>query len=309
MRLRMMIEIHEGVSWDEWKALAHRAEDVGIDGLFSSDHYTNFHTHRSGGFDTWATLAAIAAVTQRIRLGSLMSPVGFRHPSVLARMVATVDNVSQGRVELALGAGWYEDEYIRNGFPFPSIRDRFDHLAEQLEIITRTWTEDEWDHDGERYHLQGQGGSTPLVQQPHPPLIMGASAKPRSVALAVRYAQEYNIAFATPERCTEVRAPLDRACEKAGRDPETLRLSYMTGVVLGEDAADARSRLRRILADLKRDPEGEAPENWLYGTVEQAAEILAAHARAGAATVYLQNHARNDAAAIDLMGKLATEIA
>ena len=303
-----MIEVQEGVSWEEWLGLARGAEAAGLDGLFSSDHYTNFHTARTGGFDTWTTLSALAAVTERLRLGSLMSPVGFRHPSVLARIVSTVDQISGGRAELGIGAGWYEAEYVRNGFPFPPIRERFDHLEEQLEVITRTWTEDGFDHEGPRYTLKGQGGAAKPVQEPHPPLIMGASAKPRSVRLATRHAREYNVAFATPERCVEVRGILDRACEEATRDPASLGLSYMTVAVLGDDEKDARARLRRVFAEMNRDTDGEPPDNWLYGTVEQAAETLAPYARAGVENVYLQSHARNDPEAVALMGTLATAV-
>ncbi|HWI21338.1 MAG TPA: LLM class flavin-dependent oxidoreductase [Baekduia sp.] len=304
VRVRMMIDIQEGVSWEQWQALALAAEAADVD-LFSSDHYASFHSGRTGGLDAWATLAGVASMTKRIRLGTLMSPVGFRHPSVLARIVTTVDHISAGRVELGLGTGWLEDEYHMNGLPFPSQRERFEHLAEQIEIVIRTWTEDRWDHDGPRYRLRDQTGAPRNVQRPHPPLIMGASARPRSLALAGRYAQEYNIVFCAPERCSEVRAKLDGACDAAGRDPAALRLSLMTPAALGEDEADARARLQRIMRATGRDPDGDVPRHWIVGTVEQAAATLAAYARNGVECVYLQNHDRANDETVALLGRLA----
>jgi F420-dependent oxidoreductase-like protein len=309
LRVRMMMDIQEGVSWAEWQAIARGAENAGLDGLFSSDHYSNFHSDRTGGLDVWATLAALAVETKRLRLGTVMTAVGFRHPSVLARMVATVDHISGGRVELGIGTGWVEVEHKRNGFPYPSMPERFDNLAEQLEIIVRTWTEDGWSHNGPLYHIEGQTGAPRPVQKPHPPVIMGNSAKPRSLALAARYAQEYNVVFCAPEECARVRGLLNQACEAAGRDPKTLRLSYMTNAPIGENEEGARDRLERVLETTRRGPHAGVPNHWLTGTVKQAAESLAPYAGAGVEVVYLQNHDHGNDEAIAVLGQLAREIA
>src|SRR5262245_64808699 len=143
-----MIEGQEGVGWDDWLALAHACEDHGIESLFRSDHYTGIGDVGQGSLDAWATLAALAARTERLRLGTLVSPATYRHPSVLARMAVTVDHVSGGRVEVGLGSGWYEHEHVVNGFPFLDGRSRYELLAEQVEIVVRSWTEDDWSFQG-----------------------------------------------------------------------------------------------------------------------------------------------------------------
>jgi alkanesulfonate monooxygenase SsuD/methylene tetrahydromethanopterin reductase-like flavin-dependent oxidoreductase (luciferase family) len=139
MRICLMIEGQEGVTWDEWVALARAAETAELDGLFRSDHYSAILRSRAGSLDAWATLAALAPLTSRLRLGTMVSPATFRHPSVLARMAVTVDHVSGGRVEVGMGAGWYEREHLENGFPFLDARARFRLFAEQVEIVVRSW--------------------------------------------------------------------------------------------------------------------------------------------------------------------------
>ena len=184
MRVCLMIEGQEGVAWDEWVALARAAEDAGLEGLFRSDHYSAIVQPLAGSLDAWATLAALAPLTSTIRLGTMVSPTTFRHPSVLARLATTVDHVSGGRVELGMGAGWYKREHAENGIPFLDTKARFDLFAEQVEIVVRTWTEEGFDHDGAHYTLRGQTALPKPVQQPHPPLILGGAAKPKAAALA-----------------------------------------------------------------------------------------------------------------------------
>src|SRR5262249_43928666 len=144
-----MIEGQEGVTWDHWVALARAAEDAGLEAMFRSDHYSAIIRPLAGALDAWTTLAGLAAVTARLRLGTLVSPGTFRHPSVLARMATTVDHVSGGRVELGMGAGWYERDHTENGFPFLDARTRFALFAEQVEIVARTWTENGFDFAGD----------------------------------------------------------------------------------------------------------------------------------------------------------------
>jgi len=223
-----MIEGQEGVSWEQWVALARAAEDANLDGLFRSDHYRSIgRGDPAGSLDAWATLSALAAITSRIRLGTLVSPVTFRRAPVLAKMVTTVDHISSGRVELGLGAGWFESEHTAYGFAFPPQRERLDELDRQLAEITRHWTEadDVWPKP---------------VQQPHPPIIVGGSAKPRTVAAAVAHADEYNTVWPTVEEARERKQRLDEAAAAAGRDP--LRCSIMIKLEGSIDELEERLR-------------------------------------------------------------------
>ena len=156
MRVCLMIEGQEGVTWEDWVRLARLAEEHGLEGLFRSDHYTAIIRPEAGALDAWATLAGLAAITERIRLGTLVSPATFRHPSVLARMAVTVDHISGGRVDVGMGAGWYEREHVEHGFPFLDAKQRFELFAEQVEIVVRSWTEDAFDHAGPAFELRGQ---------------------------------------------------------------------------------------------------------------------------------------------------------
>ena len=234
VRLCLMVEGQEDVSWDEWLALADVCERAGLDGLFRSDHYLSVVGRRErASHDAIATLAALAARTERIRLGTLVSPVTFRHPSVLAKSVATIDHVSGGRVELGLGAGWNEGEHAAYGFDFPPLGTRMELLEEQLEIVHRLWTEDSVSFAGRHYRLDDCPALPRPLQQPRPPLILGGNAKPRSVALAVRLADEYNTLLASIDDCRERKSVLVEACEVGGRDPATLPLTLMATCIVG----------------------------------------------------------------------------
>ncbi len=307
-----MVEGQEEVTWEQWLALAEACERAGLEGLFRSDHYLSvFGRDDRGSLDAWATLSGLAARTERIRLGTLVSPVTFRHPSELAKVVATVDHVSGGRVELGLGAGWNEAEHAAYGFPFPDVATRLEILAEQLEIVTRSWTEESFSFRGRHYALEDCRALPKPLQRPRPPLIMGGAARPRSVALAVRFADEYNVVYATVDECRERRARVRAACEAAGRDPDTMRFSLMTGCVVGRDEDELRARLARV-ADVSGQPTGELDRlladrraTWVVGTVEQAAERLRELEAAGVERVFLQHLAHDD---VDMVDLLATDV-
>jgi F420-dependent oxidoreductase-like protein len=309
MRVALMIEGQEGVSWDGWLRLARACEEHGIEALFRSDHYGSILSNPwREAHDAWATINALGAVTERLRLGTLVSPATFRHPSVLARLAVTADHVSQGRVEVGMGAGWYEREHEAHGFSFDDGRTRFQRFAEQVEIVVRSWTEDGFDFEGTHYRLVDAHAQPKPVQQPHPPLILGGSARPRSAALAARFANEYNSPFASVEQCRARRKALDDACGAAGRDPETLPLSLMTMTTVGADEAELRDRVRRVLAlrGDDRDPDvvlAEEHESWLVGTVEQVAERLEAYRAAGVSRVMLQHLDHDDLDTIELIGR------
>jgi F420-dependent oxidoreductase-like protein len=305
-----MVEGQEDVSWEDWLALARACEAAGLDGLFSSDHYYSvFDRPERGSLDVLAVMAALAASTERVRLGTMVSPVTFRHPAVVAKTAAAIDHVSAGRFELGLGAGWYECEHLANGFPFPPLRERMTMLEEQTEIVHRLWTEDSVTFAGAHYGLDDCPGLFRPLQHPHPPLVLAGAAAPRGARLAARFADEYNVNFVTPEECREARGRLDAACLDAGREPATLPLTLMTACVVGADEAEARERaLRRLEREGTpgRDP-GDAlrDPSWIAGSVEQVVERLGVFAEAGVEGVYLQHLDHEDLDPVALLGRVA----
>jgi F420-dependent oxidoreductase-like protein len=310
MRLNLMIEGQEGVTWEQWVALAGACEATGFEGLFRSDHYASISPFRErGSLDAWATLTALGAVTSRIRLGTLVSPATFRHPSVLAKCATTADHVSGGRVELGMGAGWYHDDHTRYGFEFPDTATRMSMLAEQLEIVHRQWSEESFSFEGKHYRLEDCHAEPKPVQRPHPPIIMGGAAGPKSARLAAQWADEYNTTGASPEECARRRAVVAEAWEAAGRDPAALRFSLMTGCVVGEDRADAVRRAGRVAERRGRsadDGEGllrESAGEWVAGTVDEARAHLRELGEAGVDRVMLQHLAHDDVEMVELIGR------
>jgi F420-dependent oxidoreductase-like protein len=310
MRLCLMVEGQEGVTWDEWLALADVCERSGLEGLFRSDHYLSVVGRRErSSLDAIATLAALAVRTERIRLGTLVSPVTFRHPAVLAKSAATIDHVSGGRLELGLGAGWNEGEHAAYGFDFPPLGTRMELLEEQLEIVHRLWTEDSVTFAGRHYRLDDCPALPRPLQQPRPPLILGGSAKPRSVALAARLADEYNTLVASIDDCGERKSVLVEACESAGRDPATLPLTLMATCVVGEDRAQVLERVRGVLAVFgsgEEDAEAvlaDRRERWVAGTPDEVVERLRDLADTGVERVYLQHLVHGDTEMVELIGE------
>ena len=281
-----MIEGQEGVTWELWLALAEACESAGLEGLFRSDHYLAIvRGGEAGSLDAWSTLAAR---TERIRLGTLVSPVTFRAPAVLAKAAATAQEISGGRIELGMGAGWYAAEHEAYGFPFPPLGERMDELERQLDVVTRHWDADEdvWPKPS-----------------PRPRLVVGGSAKPRTVRAAVQYADEYNTVFATPEECRERRERVDEAARQAGREP--LTFSLMTGAVVGRDEAELEDRVRRF-QEVRGRP-GDTPH--VTGTLEQAVERLREYERAGVERIMLQHLDHEDVDIEDVLGELARAVA
>jgi len=285
MRIALMIEGQEGVTWEQWLALATAAEAAGLDGLFRSDHYRSImRGDPTGSLDAWTTLAAIAARTERLRLGTMVSPVTFRPASVLAKAVTTVDHISNGRAELGIGAGWFEAEHETYGFPFRTTRERLDELDRQLAEITRQWIEapDVWPKP---------------VQQPRPPIIVGGGAKPRTVGAAVRFADEYNTVFPSVDEAAQRRHILDDAAREAGRAP--LRFSIMIGCLVGRDQAEVDARLGRYRELISPEPPP------ITGTVEQVVEQLHAYEAVGVERAMLQHLVHEDVDMVTVLGDVA----
>lgn len=308
-----MIEGQEGVSWEQWIALARASEDHPVPTLFRSDHYMNLDGHHPEreSLDAWGTLNALAAVTSKLRLGTLVSPATFRHPSNLAKLVATADQISGGRVELGLGAGWHEREHEAYGFPFPSTRTRMDVLTEQLQIVLGSWTENPFSFHGEHYHLRELDAQPKPVQKPHPPLIMGGNAGPRSASLAARFADEYNTAFPRVPDARERRQRIIEACERAGREP--IPFSVMTGFVVGSDRSEYEARVRRVTERTGGDRDAflaDPPGGWITGTLDEAAEQLHALKEAGVSRVMCQHLLHDELDVVALIGsELAPRVA
>jgi F420-dependent oxidoreductase-like protein len=304
VRVVLMIEGQECVSWDQWVALARACEENGLDGLFRSDHYQSvFDQTGRGSLDAWATISALAAVTERIRLGTMVSPATFRRPSVLSRMVATADHVSGGRVELGLGGGWNVREHEAHGFPFPDLGERMEILEEQLEIVHRQWTEEEFSFEGRHYRLERCRAEPKPLQKPHPPIVMGGGAGPRVARLAARWADEYNMPFSSVEDCRAGRARIVAACEREGREP--IPFSLMSACCVGRDRAEAldraANRLRRMGSDA--DPADLlGADDKLIGTVDDVLERLAEYQAVGVERVYLQHLDHTDLDMVWLVG-------
>jgi alkanesulfonate monooxygenase SsuD/methylene tetrahydromethanopterin reductase-like flavin-dependent oxidoreductase (luciferase family) len=285
----LMIEGQEGVSWEQWLALALAAEEAGLGGLFRSDHYRSIvRGEPAGSLDAWTTLAALAARTERIRLGTMVSPVTFRHASVLAKSAVTVDHVSGGRVELGIGAGWYEAEHESYGFPFGTQRVRLDELDRQLAEIVRQWTE-------------AEDIAPKPVQRPRPPIIVGGKAKPRTVAAAIRHADEYNTTFPSVDEARERALVVRDAARAAGRAP--LRFSMMTGCVVGRDAAEVGERLSAWKAVTGSN---DAPP--ICGTVDEVVSRLRDYEAVGVDRAMLQHLVHEDVAMVTLLGEVAAQL-
>ena len=284
-----MIEGQEGVDWPQWLALARAAEAAGLEGLFRSDHYRSIvRGEPSGSLDAWAVLAALAATTERLRLGTMVSPVTFRPASVLAKNLVTVDHVSNGRVELGIGAGWYEAEHETYGFPFGTTRERLDELDRQLAEITRQLTE-------------ADDVRPEPVQRPRPPIIVGGRAKPRTVRAAVRFADEYNTVFPTVDDARDRRRVVEDAAREAGREP--LRFSMMIGCVVGRDRSDAAERLSEW-----RSLTGQDGSPGITGTVDEVSEVLRGYEAAGVERAMLQHLVHEDVEMVHVLGELAARL-
>jgi F420-dependent oxidoreductase-like protein len=313
MRLELMIEGQEDVTWPQWVALAQACERHGVGTLFRSDHYLSADGHEErGSLETWATLAGLAAVTSRLRLGVLVSPATFRHPSVLAKNATAVDHISNGRVELGIGAGWNEREHEAYGFEFPALGVRLEMLEEQLAVVRGAWGDGAMSFEGKHYRLSALDARPKPVQRPHPPLIIGGAAKPRTARLAAQYADEYNTVFATPAECAERRAVCEQAWQDAGRDPATLTFSVMVPWLVGADARDLDRRAERIGARVDSDAVtilGEFALVGVTGTLGDALTRLRAYRDAGVDRIMLQHLAHDDLDAIALLPHLAAAMA
>jgi len=288
MELRIFCEPQQGASYDELLALALAAEEGGFGAFFRSDHYLKMGdvSGLPGPTDAWVTLAGLARDTTRIRLGTLLSSATFRFPGPLAISVAQVDDMSAGRVELGLGAGWFGDEHTAYGIPFPPLGERFEKLEEQLAIITGLWATDlgsTFNFSGEHYQLLNSPALPQPVQSPRPPIIVGGHGTRRTPRLAARFADEFNVPFAPYEDARSLFGLVDGACTAIDRDPSSLRRSVALVVCCGRDDGE----ISRRAANIKRNGE-ELSQNGLAGTPTQLIEKIATYRTLGVSRIYLQ---------------------
>ena len=309
MRYVLMIEAQQGLSYADQLAIARRAEAAGFEAMFRSDHYESFPGPAGRPTtDAWTVLAGLARETERIRLGVLVSPVTFRLPGTLAKIAATVDEMSGGRIEVGMGAGWNEDEHRRHGVVFPPISERADMLEEQLAIVHGLWEEpDGWSFDGAHYRLEDAIFHPKPVQKPRPPIIVGGEGSPRSLRIGARYADEFNVTSSTPARVADRFALLDAACRAIGRDPATIVHSAMVGTMIGRDEDELAARRRALLAEFTAEEAAEEyfgarAERWILGTPDQARAKVAAYEAVGVQRLMLQDFLPRDLDMIDLLG-------
>lgn len=311
VRFALMIEPQQGLSYEEQLALARRAEAAGFETLFRSDHYQSFPGPAGRPTtDAWTVLAGLARETTRIRLGVLVSPVTFRHPGAFAKVVTTVDEMSGGRVDVGVGAGWNEVEHAGLGLPFPPIEERVGRLEEELAILHGLWGEpDGWSFQGRWTRIEDARFHPRPIQQPRPPIVLGGEGSARSRALAARWADEYNLSKSRPAEAATVFRRLDEACAAIGREPASLRRSVMIGALIGRDRAELEQRVADQLAVLEQ-PAAEAEAwlaerrpRWMVGTPDEARERAREFAAIGVDRLMLQVLLPRDAAMLDLLAE------
>ena len=314
MRYALMTEPQQGLSYAEQLALVRTAEDAGLEAFFRSDHYASFPGE--GGLpttDAWTVLAGLARETSTIRLGVLVSPVTFRVPGTLAKVIQSVDEMSDGRVEAGFGAGWNDDEHEQLGIPFPPIGERFDRLEEQMAIIHGLWTEgDGWSYEGRYWQVRGarRHGEIARGGRRHPHIIFGGRGNRRLAGLVARYGDEFNLNSAAPEDVTAAYGRVRAACVEVGRDADELVYSAMTGVLVAETEGELRDRVHDLLVAVGQgDTDGEAwlaqrRGRWIMGTPDQARERVRALEAQGTQRVMLQDLLPRDLDHVKLLGRL-----
>ena len=314
MRYALMTEPQQGLSYDEILAVARTAEEAGIEAFFRSDHYASFPGE--GGLpttDAWTTLAGLARETSTIRLGVLVSPVTFRVPGNLAKVIQTVDEMSGGRIEAGFGAGWNQDEHAQLGIPFPPIGERYDRLEEQMALIHGLWTEpDGWSFEGEHWKVKSSRahGDVASNGRRHPHILFGGKGGPRLARLVARYGDEFNLNSASPDDAPSAYARVRSAAREIGRDPDRIVYSAMTGVLVAETEDDLRTRVADLLAALGQGAaDGDAwlaerRKRWIMGTPDEAHERVRALERNGTQRIMLQDFVPRDLDHVRLLGRV-----
>ncbi|MDQ6713110.1 MAG: LLM class F420-dependent oxidoreductase [Candidatus Dormibacteraeota bacterium] len=308
-----MIEGQEGLTWEHWFRIADRVESLGLDSLWRSDHFFSLSGDlQRPALECWTSLTALAQRTQRIRFGPLVSPMTFRHPALLARMAAAVDLLSSGRLVLGVGAGWNVAEHGAFGIGLPPLKERFDRLEEGIAVIKALWTGGPVDLDGRYYQLQGAAAYPRPLQRPAPPLLIGGDGEVRLLRIVARDADEWNSHAASPELYKGKVAKLEEHCRAVGRDPATIRRSWMGGILIGRDAGEVAEKgrwMQSFLGALSGVQPAAAADalrrkGWIVGTVDQAASQLDAWSALGIDRVMFQWYNLEDLDGLGILAQL-----
>jgi F420-dependent oxidoreductase-like protein len=306
MELRIFTEPQQGADYDTLLAVARRAEHLGFDAFFRSDHFLKMGDIDGlpGPTDAFVTLAGLARDTERIRLGTLVASATFRLPGPLAIAVAQIDQMSGGRLELGIGAGWYEEEHRAYGIPFPDLRTRFDRLTEQLDVITSLWTTGgDLIHEGPTYPLVASPGLPKPHQRPHPPIIIGGAGAVRTPRLAAQFATEFNVPFVDTDFYVRQRARVQDACRAIDRDPDELVYSAALVTCIG----DSTTQFEQRAAAIGRDPD-ELVSHGICGTPDVARASLRRWSDLGCHRIYLQVLDLSDLDHLDLIASVLHDV-
>ena len=321
MRFALMIEAQQGLSYEDQLAIARRAESAGFEALFRSDHYASFPGDSDQTTtDAWAILAGLARETKTIHLGTLVSPVTFRHPGNFVKLVTTVDHMSGGRIEVGVGAGWNDADHLPHGLPFPGINERADLLEDQLAILHGLWEEQPgWKYEGKQVRVRGgklvpgpvqvEGRPIGANGRSRPRILTGSGGSPRGYRIAAKWSDEFNLTSSSPDMARDAEAELDEACRAIGRDPRTLTRSAMIGVLMGRDAAEVERRAGALLVAFGQQAKGgmewlnERRSRWILGTPDEARALVQRFADAGIERIMLQDFLPLDLEMIDLMAE------
>lgn len=285
MEIALMVEGQNGLNWPRWQRIAQAAEDLGFVGLYRSDHYTNASGPDLDSLELWVSLTWLASHTSRIEFGPIVSPVSFRHPTMTARMAAAVDDLSGGRLQLGLGAGWQVREHASYGWELLDTKERFARFAEGLEVVTRLLHSDELVQFSGRYYTLKDALLLPRPQRPGgPPIVIGGNGPKLTLPLTARYADEWNAVYVPPERFAELNGQLDDLLREQGRGPAEVRRSLMTGLIFG--ATD--SEVATAAAAAGRTAEEARARGMLVGSGPAIAEQVAAYSAAGVQRIMIQ---------------------
>jgi F420-dependent oxidoreductase-like protein len=305
--IALMVEGQEDLTWERWFRLAHAAEGLGFEGLFRSDHLTALNgAPGRESLALWPSLTALAMRTSRIRFGPLVAAITFRHPAMVAKMAASVDVLSGGRLDLGLGAGWFAGEHEMFGIPYPKYPERLERLDEGAGVVLALWGGGESTTDGQHYPLRA-ARNLPLPLGRPPTLIMGGKGE-KTLRVVARHATEWNFSYSTLPHFVEKSAELDRACEEQGRDPSSLRRSMMLPFAIGRNDAEVRAHIaahRLTFADLPEEPGDWLAAGYLVGTPETLVDQIGERVEAGVSRFMLQQNALDDIGSIEL---LASEV-
>jgi F420-dependent oxidoreductase-like protein len=312
MKLGVMLEGQEGLTWDIWRQIMARVEELGFESLWRSDHFMSLVDSNRDTLETWVALTLTAAETTRLRFGSLVCPMTFRHPSLLARMAAAVDTLSGGRLVLGVGAGWNAQEHRAFGIPFPPLQERMHMLEEGIEVIVRLLGDEPAHFAGRYYQLEGAHPYPKPTQRPRIPLLIGTTSAGRMLRIVARYADEWDApGITSPTAYHARRERLAWYCHEINRDPREIRRCVSTAYLIGHDAQELHWRgaaMQQLIPGLAAHDPGAVPdvlraEGWLVGTPDQIISQLQALADEGVERVMFQHNDQTDFAALELLAR------